>query len=110
MSESRLQTEISKALSVHPKVAWIMTITSGAAKMKGFYVSLGKYRHKGELKTGVSDLIGQLTDGRIFVIEVKLPNKKPTQEQIDFTTIVKKNGGISGVAHSLDEAIKLLVQ
>lgn len=65
---------------------------------KGTYIQFG-------LCVGSSDLVGfTMIDGRaIFTaIEVKMPRKKPTKEQIAFVDAVVKAGGIATVAYSID--------
>ena len=60
------------------------------------------------LCVGSSDLIGVSPEGVFMAIEVKVPGKHPTQEQIRFIEMVKSKGGIAGVVTSAAEAIELL--
>jgi hypothetical protein len=64
------------------------------------------------LGIGSSDLIGVKLRadgvGQMVAIEVKLPGKKPTLEQRDFLIMVEAMGGLSGIAHSVQEAKAIL--
>lgn len=61
---------------------------------------------------GVSDIIGCLPDGTMLAVEVKMPGKKPTQEQLDFLEMVASKGGfavwVDSVAGLDDELVKAL--
>ena len=85
-----------------------MTITSGKVKVKNYWITIGQYKHEGELKTGVADIIGQMKDGRMLAIEVKLPGNEPTSEQVYFLDVINGNYGLSGIAHSVNDAIIIL--
>jgi len=65
-------------LLVHPKVAWAYVTSAGTVKGMGggrpFRIGF----------PGLSDIIGQMCDGRLLAIEVKVPGKKPTVDQIVF--------------------------
>jgi len=108
MSESKLQAKIVKALMQHPKVKWVMVITSGTVKLGKFYFKIGKYHYLGDTHDGVSDILGQMTDGSMLAIEVKLPGKKPTEDQTKFLNIVKMNNGVSGWVDNVKDALDLL--
>ncbi len=55
-------------------------------------------------ETGISDIIGCL-DGRMFVIELKRPGGKASQDQLDFIAKVKSAGGIGFVADNVDDVV-----
>ena len=52
---------------------------------------------------GVSDLIGW-TQGRFVAVEVKGPRGRVTDEQAAFLELVRRSGGLAGVARSVDDA------
>ncbi len=52
---------------------------------------------------GVSDLIGW-THGRFVALEVKGPRGRITDEQAAFIELVRRSGGLAGVARSVEEA------
>src|ERR1700690_3034556 len=69
---------------------------------------------------GVSDLLGwttvsvqdfyKLNDAAIFTaIECKVGRKKPTPQQASFLELVKRHGGRSGIARSVEDA-KLIIR
>lgn len=68
----------------------------------------GQWIRYGVGGVGGSDLIGGTRTGRIAAIEVKLPRKRPTEEQAAFLAVVAGLGGVAGVAHSVEEALAIL--
>ena len=56
---------------------------------------------------GVSDLIGW-TQGRFVALEVKGPRGRVTDEQAAFIDLVRRSGGLAGVARSVEEARAIL--
>ena len=88
MKESDIQEEVMKILFNHPRVAWAFVVTTGKIKGRGgHWITLGF--------PGLPDIIGQLRDGRVLAIEVKVPGKKPTDEQLEFIQCVNDNGGLA---------------
>jgi len=67
----------------------------------------GRY-HVFGLCVGSSDLIGWTRDGRFAAIEVKLPGRKATREQMAFIDAVIRAGGRAGVATSPAEAVAIM--
>lgn len=60
---------------------------------------------------GSSDLIGiRKYDGRFIAIECKVAGKKPTPEQENFIRIIRLWGGLAGVATTVEEARKIILQ
>ena len=57
---------------------------------------------------GVSDLIGWTEGGRFVAIEVKAPRGRVTDEQKAFLDLVRRSGGLAGVARSVEEARKII--
>ena len=53
---------------------------------------------------GVSDLIGWTEGGRFVAIEVKGPRGRITDEQAAFLDLVRRSGGLAGVARSVADA------
>jgi hypothetical protein len=61
------------------------------------------------LGLGTSDLICIVPPlGRFLGIEVKRPGKKPSEHQFKWLAVVRKFGGMSGVATSVAEALALV--
>lgn len=55
---------------------------------------------------GIADLITCSPIGQFTAIEVKMPGKQPSQDQIEFIKSFIKKRGIAFVAHSLEDAIE----
>lgn len=61
------------------------------------------------LPKGFPDVFGvRLTDGKFIAIEIKKPDGKLSDEQIGFRDWAILNRFIYGIAHSVDEAIKIV--
>ena len=56
----------------------------------------------------MSDIIGQLCDGRFFSIETKRPKEEPTEAQYEFMWLVNKYRGVSGWADSVEKALTIV--
>lgn len=106
MAEAVVQNAILDMLLIHRRVAWCMVITTGVFKVKGGgHLTTGHYLNDdGKRLTGMSDILGQLTGGRLFAIEVKRPGEKPTKEQLDFISLVNRKGGVAGWADNVHDA------
>lgn len=101
VKESDIQSAAMDLLLRHPKVAWAFVTTSGTLKGRnGHWMKLGF--------PGISDIIGQLRDGRLLAIEVKKPGEKPTQLQVEFLQLVEGNKGVSGWVNSPEEVLRIL--
>lgn len=57
---------------------------------------------------GQSDLCGHRPDGRAWYIEVKRPGQKPRKNQQDFLESMRHTNALSGVAHSVEEAVGIV--
>lgn len=63
------------------------------------------------LPKGFSDLFGfRFKDYRIFFIETKTPTGRVTPEQKDFLEAMSSKGALAGVARSVDDAIKIIME
>ena len=60
------------------------------------------------LTVGSADLIGIRNDGRFVSIEVKKPGGVVSPEQWAWIKIVQEFGGLAGIAHNVDEAMKII--
>lgn len=86
--ESDIQTQIVQYLAMRHDVAWVYVTSSG--KMRG---AGGRYYTIGF--PGLTDILGQLRDGRILAVEIKQPKKRPDEHQYEFMTTVALNNGIA---------------
>lgn len=58
---------------------------------------------------GQSDLCGHRPgDGRAWYIEVKKPGEKPRENQERFLQAMRDSGALTGVAHSVEEAVRIV--
>jgi hypothetical protein len=101
LKESKLQTDIMNMLLNHELVSWAYVTSAGGFRVKGGYITVGF--------KGLSDIIGQLKDGRLFAIEVKLPGKTPTPEQLGFIETVNSANGVAGWCDSVEGASLILI-
>lgn len=93
------------AISDHNLAAWAMVTNTGTYRtFKGSShpITMGF--------TGLSDIVGQMHDGRALAIEVKVPGKKPTPEQYDFLRTVALNNGLAFWADSVEYVMDILKQ
>ena len=102
--EAALQRAICQHLEIRP-----------APGLVWWHCPNGGYRSKAEaaimaglgVKRGVSDL-HFLRRGRFHVLELKAPNKAPTQEQFDFMEAVRNAGGWAQWGNDLDRVLAML--
>lgn len=112
-SETKIQQEIRLALGKIPQLRLFRNETGQLPDPRtGRWIQFG-------LAKGSSDLIGfktiKITQDMVgssvaqFVsIEVKTPKGRSTKIQENWLRCIKSAGGISGVARSIEDAIKLL--
>lgn len=99
-AETILQNKIIVALCSNGCVARNHTVGQFYTKY-GSIVNIG---HHGE-----SDIMGhRISDGRALYIEVKLPGEKPRPDQEKFLQAMAGTGAITGVAHSVEEALEIV--
>lgn len=105
--EADIQYAILRALKVHPAVAWAGRFNSGAQ-----VISEGKSRRFVRFSSvkGLSDIVGQLVDGRFLAIEVKRPSGRVTEDQDGFLAAVNKHHGLAFVARSVADVWAVLDQ
>ena len=88
-----------------PAVAWAHKMNTGAHVQSGFDDRGRKVRRFIRYGfPGLSDVIGQLRDGRFLAIEIKVKRDKLSPEQADFLAQVNAAGGLAFVAHGIDDA------
>ena len=98
--ETALQNKIIVALCQNGCVARNHTVGQFYTKY-GAIVNVGKH--------GESDIFGhRISDGKALYIEVKLPGEEPREDQQKFLNAMKKAGAITGCAHSIEEALKIV--
>jgi hypothetical protein len=87
--EAAALVEVLKALRTHPTVAWAERQNSGAVRVGGRFVRFGW--------VGCPDVLGQLKDGRLLGVEVKV-----------FLERIRAAGGVAFVARDLRDVAREL--
>ncbi len=99
MTEHNFQNYVRKELT---KLGYItFRVNVGKVKMWD-----GRYFDTG-LPKGFSDLIA-LKEGKLYFIELKAENGKPSKEQINFINQMVKNGFNAGIAYNLEDVLKII--
>ena len=126
-TEKAIQAACLDFLRMHPRIAWIERMNVGATKVEDDSRKRG-YRYVAFGFPGCSDLIGQTKAGRFLAIEVKRPGEWPKAEtfarweraprldsrqrrliaQRAFLATVRRHGGISGIADSLEACAEIV--
>lgn len=57
------------------------------------------------LRAGVYDLAGSLPGGHSWYLELKTPDGKLSDAQIDFGNLCERNGALHAVCYSIDDAL-----
>ena len=103
-----LEREVLRAvwayLSHHPKVAWVTRVNSG-----GTYFDDGKGGSqfmRFNYKRGISDIIGQMRDGRFLACECKREGVALQDHQREFLNEVRAANGVAFVARSVEDCVK----
>ena len=100
MKEIDIQNSIRAALSKH---AVVFRGNVGKVRMAD-----GRFFDTG-LPKGFSDLFGfRKSDGRIFFIEVKNAKGRVRPDQEHFIKKMEEYGALSGVARSVEDALKII--
>jgi hypothetical protein len=102
--EAGVLSAVLKALAIHPAVAWVRRMNTGAVKVgsgpSARFVRFGF--------TGCSDILGQMKDGRLLAVECKSDKGKLSEAQVNFIDTVRAAGGVAGMARSIDDALLII--
>lgn len=95
--ENYVKKAILQWLKLHRIAAWRQNTggMSGEHKGKKYFVRFGI--------PGAADITGLIPDGRRLEIETKREGCRQTDDQKAFEAMIKANGGVYILAHSLDE-------
>jgi hypothetical protein len=110
-TEADVMRAVHDLLRRHRRVAWFMRLNSGAVSDGDRYTVFYRLylRNTPPRTRGASDYLGQLTDGRLFLLECKRPGvRKGTLEQEELLLACREAGGVAGVAQSVEDVIALL--
>jgi len=103
-SEAAILDAIRRVLKIHPKVAWFERMNSGAhVAGEGKDRRFVRYGFK-----GCPDLVVGMKDGKTAWIEVKRPTGRLSDDQSAFLEKCRKNKIPSGVARSVEDAIRII--
>ena len=101
-SEKEIQSAILQYLQRCSQVAWARNMTVGRFRVSDR--SGTRWMQAGFV--GCSDILGQLTDGRLLAIEVKRHDGRATQDQLNFLRTVRAGRGVAMIARSVDDVIQ----
>ena len=110
-TEADVMRAVFDLLRAHRRVAWFMRLNSGAVSDGDRYTTFYRLYLPGRpgISKGASDYLGQLTDGRLFLVEVKRPGvTRGTIEQEMLIGACQAQGGVAGVCQSVDDVLALL--
>ena len=110
-TEADVMKAVHAFLRVHPRVAWFMRINSGAVSDGDRHVVFYRLwmRGLGVRSKGMADYLGQLDDGRLFLLECKRPGlRKATPEQQELLEFCRWHGGLSAVVQSVEDVAEVL--
>lgn len=110
-TEGDVMRAVFDLLRRHRRVAWFMRLNSGAVSDGDRYTTFYRLYLPGRpgISKGASDYLGQLTDGRLFLVEVKRPGvTRGTVEQEMLIGACQAQGGVARVCQSVEDVIALL--
>lgn len=87
-------------------VGWVGKLANGYPKNGAVLLLNARPLHAG-LATGSGDLIGLTNNGRFISTEIKRRDR-PSKEQLAWLEMVRRQGGIACIAHSVDEFVSQL--
>jgi hypothetical protein len=93
--ESLVVKAVLAALKLHAGVAWAQRMNVVSQRIDQRYVRAGF--------VGLSDIIGQMTDGRFLAIECKSSTGRLTDNQAAFLDTVRRHGGVAFMARAVDD-------
>lgn len=105
-TEAQVLKAVLAYVKHHPKVAMAWRQNSGTFQERNRDGSVRFIR--ANTQRGMSDIQGQLKDGRALAIEVKSRTGKVSPHQAEYLEKVRTNGGVSGVCRCVEDAIEML--
>jgi hypothetical protein len=95
MPESLVVKAVLAALELHAGVAWAQRMNVVSQRIDQRYVRAGF--------VGLSDIIGQMMDGRFLAIECKSAKGRLTDDQAAFLDTVRRHGGVAFMARAVED-------
>lgn len=99
-AEADVLKAVLATLEMHPRVAWVARMNSGAFQVEGRFIKAGF--------KGCSDILGMLKGGRMLAVECKSSKGKESADQAAFGARVAQDGGMYVVARSVDDVMGAL--
>lgn len=104
--EKDVQKAVLATLKLHPQVAWVERMNTGCVSHVRSNGSKGFTRFG---FVGLSDIIGQLKNGKFLAVEVKRLSGTATRAQLDFIQIVNNHNGVAFIARSVNDVVAMLI-
>lgn len=95
-TEAQILKSILKYLALRKEVAWAGRFNSGMFAEEDRFIQANSVR-------GCSDIIGQLTNGKILCLEVKSKTGRIAPHQQAFIDRVNENHGIAAIVRSIED-------
>lgn len=95
-TESQILKSILKYLKVRKEVAWAGRFNSGMFAEDDRFIQANSVK-------GCSDIIGQLTNGKILCLEVKSKSGRVAPHQQEFIDRVNANQGIAAIVRNIED-------
>lgn len=111
--EGTVQAQLLQVLQLHPRVAWAERMNTGAGHLArkdpanpGQWIISDRWLRFGF--PGMSDILGQLKDGRLLAVEAKRRSGRLSEDQEAFLATVQRYGGVAVVARDAAELATVL--
>lgn len=104
-----MTAEEAEAAFVAKNEADLQTLIQTMLQRNGVYVVRQRMDKKSNVKVGCPDLLFSV-NGQPVAWEVKMPRKKARPEQVDALTCMARNGWLTAVVTSYDQALSLFKQ
>ena len=114
--EDAIQIAVADQLRARAKPGVVWWHTPNGARLGGKFVKAkngksfplqGARLKKFGVRAGVSDILA-FFNGEMFCLELKAPDGRPTEGQLEFLSDMKEQGAYGCVAEGLNEAIAVL--
>jgi hypothetical protein len=103
--ESQVQSAVLRALELHPAVAKVWRVNTGAGKLLN---AKGTSRFIRFGFPGCPDIHGFMKDGRAIYCEVKRPSGEVDERQAAFIDAAKRAGCVAFIARRVDDVFQAL--
>jgi hypothetical protein len=105
LGKAGMTAEEAEAAFVAKNESELQSIIQTTLQRHGIFVIRNRMDKRPTVAVGVPDLLFSI-NGQAVAWEVKMPGRKPTQEQVEAMDWMKRNGWEVSVIRSYDEALK----